>query len=573
MREVMRLDGHWRFCADLDPEYHATAGYVKPDWDRRHWDIVPVPGCWNKYAERYALFEGVGWFAREFDVKPDERLTRAVLRFEGVNYEARVFLNGQLVGEHEGGYTEFTCEASAALRPGRNVLVVRVDNRRNRIKLPAVMGWFNYGGIHRSVQLERTGWARIEQVLVDAVVDGGRTHGEVRVRVTAQKDERLMARAAMIHPSRAGAWDFQWPVEPTGRLLSFPFSFGWDTRWCPEQPGCYECQMELHDASGGRIDRVSTTFGVREVRVQGRNLLLNGQPLWLKGVCCLGDHPATGVALNPSLVGQDFDHIQSLGINALRTHYPMPRWFLDECDRRGLLVWLEAPIYCLAPKKDAVGTAFADPAYLALARQMMTEMIAAAYNHPSVIIWSMGNECATDHPEAAEFFKGVADAARQLDGKRPLGYACLYGLGGCAADLADIVGMNAYWGWYDRIGRPPTPPEPIPLEPFVKALQTFRERYEKPLLMTEFGADAAPGYVSAAKPLWSEDYQAAFLAAVMQTARPFVCGTFPFDYQDYPDPSKPVNDRWAGVNLKGLVSLNRAPKLACAAVRDFYGRT
>ncbi len=150
------LNGLWDFTVDLDPKYHHSENppYARPDWDRSNWQKVSVPGVWNKYAERLDIYEGICWFAREFTFNQASGEPIAVLRFGGINYKCRIFLNGELLRTHEGGYTEFTADATGEIRAGKNCLAIEVDNRATQIKMPPCLGYFNYGGIHRDVILE-----------------------------------------------------------------------------------------------------------------------------------------------------------------------------------------------------------------------------------------------------------------------------------------------------------------------------------------------------------------------------------------------------------------------------------
>lgn len=578
MRYSMSLDGLWRFVADLDPAYHGESLYQDMRADCRHWDVVRVPGCWNLYAERYRLFEGVGWFAREFHLDELPPHPVATLRFGGVNYHATVFLNGERVGEHEGGYTEFTLDVTDHVRTGRNVLVVRVDNRATQMKLPAVLGWFNYGGIHRSVDLEVTERAQIERVLVHAVPEGRRAVGQIRVRLASRCDASpVRVRAEVVFwPGPQLVWEASGVVE--GSEWSSEIAFDDPRTWSPETPDLYVCNVQLLDADNEELDDVGTLFGVRRLAVSDGRLTLNGSPVFLRGISYLSDHPACGVCYDPEVLTHDFAELGELGVNAVRSHFPPDESFLDDCDRWGLMAWVEVPAYCLTAPE-----AFASEGYQALAKQMAREMVEQAYNHPSVVIWSVGNECSDHLPEAEPFFGGIVETIRSLDPHRLVGYAALYGGIGHATRLVDIPGVNEYWGWYDRgvdgpcpgAERELAPGEEVDLGKLRECLAHFvAEHPGKPILMTEFGADAEPGFRSAERKLWSEDYQAHLLEATFaEVARcPQVAGTFPFLYQDYRDPSKRTNHRWRGLNLKGIVSYDRTRKCAFDTLRTIYQR-
>ena len=590
MREIIDLDGLWRFLPDLDPDYHDSDAYARAEWDRRHWEWVRVPGCWNKYAERYAVYEGVAWFARSFHLGNWSRCRVGVLRFGAANYEARVYVNGELAGEHQGGYTEFCLDVSHLLRSGENWVVVRVDSRRHRVLLPACFGWFNYGGLHRGVALEISHGARLEWLGVQALPAGAGAECHVRAEILLQKGQEPEMHLAIRDPEGEVVWQDRFDLHPDQRAAGWDVMLDEAKAWTLSAPALYTLCATLVSVDGITLDQVTVEFGIRHVCVDGSTILLNGEPIWLKGICYMPDHPATGLTHDPSIASRDLDQLVGLGINALRFHIPPHPAFLAQCDRRGILIWSEAPIYCLAPQEKQ-GSAFSRPAYRQLANDMLREMVRAAYNHPSVVLWGIGNECSVAHPEAMPFFTELAETVRSLDDSRLLAYASLYGEMGPVGDLLDVIGVNEYWGWYDRISSIPGQDKSLlrgvregvdgsrtvevnalELDRLRQELASKAERYGKPMLLTEFGADAVPGYRSDDLHLWSEEYQALFLRRTFEAMAEsrHVCGAFPFLYQDYPDPSKYIDAHWDGMNYKGIASYDRQPKLAMEALRDIY---
>lgn len=567
----LSLNGLWCFSVTQDPQYHQAYDYSQPT-SLRYWEQAPVPGCWNLYDARYDMFEGVAWFVKEFDLAelPEDAIAR--LDFGGVNYIADVYLNGTHLGCHEGGYTAFTIDASQAICSGTNRLAVRVDNRNLKIRLPAVLGWYNYGGIHRDVTLTVTSGAQITALRVRSMPEGDGALGTVEIEST-QSARTLNTAVRLFDSEGACVWEGQ--AEGSGQW-SLPFILKKASKWSSESPTLYSCRVELRD---GNVDLHSRTctFGIRGLDVDGQRILHNGKPLHLRGMCYLYDHPATGVTCNPDVIARDLDDIAQLGVNCLRSHFPLPEHVLDECDRRGIMLWLEVPIYCIAPSAESCGSTFSENSVQALALQMLREMVEQAINHPSVILWSVGNECNTEHPEALAFFRACVDQVRDLDDTRLISYAALYGGVGCAADLVDVISINEYWGWYDRISydgaREQEPPVLLPLEiPELEECLAEQSMLNKPIILTEFGADSVPGYSSAACDLWSEDYHAELLKTQLRIAArfPAVCGTFPFLYADYRDPSKPINHYWHGINYKGLVDYHRNRKKPWDAVCKAY---
>ncbi|NLC58818.1 MAG: hypothetical protein GX774_18445 [Armatimonadetes bacterium] len=476
MSETIDLSGQWQFVPDLGAP---SAEYATPGYDRSDWESVPVPGCWNRYRECYALYEGIGWYARRFH---SPRSGPAWLRFDGANYETTPFLNGVALGTHRGGGAGFTFATGDALREGANELVVRVDNRRHRMHFPAVSGWFNYGGLH----------------------------GDVRLLFTAPEPR---------------------PAPPP--------------------------RTRLH---AGRLE-------------------VKGRPVFLRGINSLPLHPTAGSVQHPDWIERDLELLQALHVNAIRCHLPPGDYLATRCDELGILVLPEAPVYCLnmpgyGDRAGAEGEVYRDPEALALAKQMLGEMIADLRHHRRILGWGIGNECDSWRPEARPFFQALADEARRLDPTRPVSYAALwFNPEDACYQIVDLLGINQYTGWNDLLDRPEEARR-LDLSGLETKLAAACEQTRQPILLTEFGADAVPGYHAAERPLWSEEYQAELLCRTITLARRFprIAGTFPFLFNDYPDPSKPVNGRWNGLNLKGVVTEQRDRKLAFDALAALYAQ-
>jgi beta-glucuronidase len=587
---IIDLNGAWDFVADLDPKYHAIhGGFHNPAANRRHWLKVPVPGVWQKYAERYDIYEGVCWFAREFEAPELAESATARLRFGAVNYLANVYLNGEKVGSHEGGYTEFVLDVTGKLKPGPNHLAVQVDNRALITKWPPCLGYFNYGGIHRGVSLEIADGPALAAVALAAVPASGGWELLVSARIASlESTDSIDGLLARISNGDGFSWEEH--VGANGDLAArVPF---FDTpAWSPETPHLVPVTVELLDAARTVLDRREFAFGFRSIALQGGKVHLNGQPYPLKGVCYVYDSSVSGLVMTPEQIETDLRLMKEAGCNAVRCHYPMDAAFYAACDRLGLLVWIEPPVYCYHPGDTETGTRFADPEWLTLAQSMAKEMIAVARNHPSVAIYSIGNECNTVNPEAEAFFRALTATIREADPTRLISYAALYGIVGPIADIVDVLGINSYWGWYDKIwggkGLAPTDSEqcsvgsvqcsvekePIDLAPMRKMIdEVLSKKRNLALLLTEFGADSVPGNYSASRDMWSENYHADLLREILALAKdyPQIVGTFPFCFTDYRDPSKVPNGYWNELNLKGLVDYRRNKKLAFAAVSAAY---
>ena len=562
------LNGEWDFVVDLDPKYHEKPFYAQPEWDRGLWRKVTVPGVWNHYEPRLDIYEGVCWFARNFQVDDVPENATCLLRFGGVNYLCEVYVNGAFAGSHEGGYTEFVLDVSGKVKRGENVLAVRVDNRATSMRLPPVLGYFNYGGIHRSVSIEIHPSAFIEEVFIRAephpggglIKIDGRAGGHTLTALTVNTGCQGAEAEAAVTSDGAFALRFEVPN------ISF---------WSPDSPQLYPVVVELR-GDDESLDRGEWNIGFRKVESQGTRILLNSKAIHLKGLCYLYDSPKYGVALHPEQYKSDLTLMKEIGVNAIRSHFPFTRAFYEFCDRIGMLVWIEPPLYCINVPDDETGTVFADPPLEKLACAMLQEMIVHARNHPSVALYGIGNECNVRNKEAERFFGKLAAHVRRLDSTRLVSYASLYGNVGAISDIIDVIGVNAYWGWYDRLKQDGAPREAkggqADLSALTECLRGLSEARDKPLLLTEFGADSVPGFRSDELELWSEDYHAWLLGEILKVAREFaaICGTFPFCFSDYRDPSKYTGAHWDGMNYKGIVTYDRLRKLPVETLNSTY---
>lgn len=603
MIRKISLNGEWDFIADLDPKYHGDTriypdpSYAIPDTNRRHWQKVMVPGVWQKYGERYDIYEGVCWFAREFELNGYKEETPARIRFDAVNYLCRVFINGQEVGQHETGYTGFTIDVTKQLKEGSNHIAVMVDNRAITTKWPPCLGYFNYGGIHRDVTLEIVEGICLEDVVLNGSCDGS----ACRLHVTGRTAGICKANDSPVSGRSLDGVDDISNIyaeilcgdEKTEVKINTDGTFEGDLilkdlkLWTPDEPNLYSVSVKLM-VGESVLDIYEVQYGIKSVKIQDGKVHLNEKPVTLKGICYVYDSSVTGLVMTFEQIETDVRLMKEMGCNAVRCHYPMDKKFYEACDRYGILVWIEPTVYCYHPLDDEIGTAFSNPEWIRLAQQMAVEMISVARNHPSVTIYGIGNECNTKNPEAKEFFEELAKLIRSEDPTRLISYAALYGIVGPVADMVDVLGINSYWGWYDKIfgGKGLKPEgdewqkesnvtmEPIDLEPMRQMLDKVlsESRNDLVLFLTEFGADSVPGFYSKSRDLWTENYHAELLKEIFKLSDeyPQIAGTFPFCFSDYRDPSKVSNGYWNEINLKGVVTYERRKKLAFDTMKYRY---
>jgi len=573
-RQRFDLSGFWEFCfdpGDRGRERRYAEGLIAARAEGRR--PIAVPGSYNDQFEAGRDYLGPVWYERRFDLPWGFRGQRLFVRFGSVNYHATVWLNGALLGEHEGGHLPFAFEITDRAASEQNVLVVRVEGelRPDRVppgnvpegpldsfsNLPYPAGsfdFFPYAGIQRSVLLftlpeaailDVTFTTRLEGAAAVAcvVVETDAAAGDVRARLCGF-DAEVSAQSSLA----GGRAALEMRV-PDAR------------RWAAGEPNLYSLHVELLRGEAV-VDRVTLEVGLRTVAVEGDALLVNGEPVYLRGFGRHEDFPIAGRALPPPVVIKDYAMLRWLGANSFRTtHYPYSEEMMDLADRLGFLVIDETP---------AVGLFFA-PAGLeergAACRQFTEELIRRDKNHPSVIAWSLANEPHSRRPEAAPFFRALVDLARELDPSRPVTLVSYMGEPEEAFDFCDFVCLNRYNGWYTEAGRIDEGVSRLSNE-----LDRVHRRFQKPIVLSEFGADAVPGLHGEPPELFTEEYQAELITAFVRMLRdkPYVVGEHVWNLCDFK--TGQAIHRVGGINYKGVLTRDRRPKQAARALRELWSK-
>jgi beta-glucuronidase len=551
-RESESLNGRWNFGVDWYDTCLRTGWFLEEardgsgrplplDYDWEAWETMAVPACWNLERPELLYFEGSGVYTRRFRYLPRRRGERAFLRFEGAQYRATVFLNAVFLGSHDGGSTPFCVEITESVRQDNRLIVV-VEARRRRDRVPEEnTDWFDYGGLYRDVHLLRTPPAYIRDWFLRLVPDGrfGTLALDLRVSGADSADARVRIPELGIDaalPVRGGAAGLRLPARPE--------------LWSPDSPRLYDFELKCGE------DRVRDRIGFKEMRVEGGEILLNGEPIFLKGICVHEDHAIKGKTTDEATIRSTIARARELGANYIRlAHYPHDGRFARLADELGVLLWAEVPVYWAMD--------FANPAVYADAENQLAELILRDRNRASVAIWSVGNE-NPDSDARLAFMSRLAAAARGLDGTRPVSAACLVDREALAirdrlTEHLDIIGVNEYYGWYD--------PD---FEKLPRMLENSRP--EKPVVICEFGGDARAGFRGSVDDLFSEDMQARVYERQLEAiaACPFVKGISPWILYDFRSPRR-LNRHQEGFNRKGLVDADRVTaKKAFAVLRDFY---
>ena len=544
-RASRSLDGDWNFCVDLldtglRQKWFALAPVASSertepwDYDPFEGDTVPVPSCWQMLNERWYFFEGSAWYTRSFshDLLPGKRL---FLRVGAAQYDCKVFLNGQFLGNHYGGSTPFCVELTEAIGSGENWLMLCVNNRRTRDRLPMRnTDWFNYGGVYREVELFETPQTVIRDLFlyldddgihVEAAIDGPATQAKLAI------PKLDLATTLTLTNGRA-----QTILQAQPDL------------WSPENPVLYDVTL----SAGG--DSVSDHVGFRRIERRGTRILLNGQPVFLRGISVHEDDELQGKLTSEADIRRRFAHARELGCNFLRlAHYPHHEMAARIADEMGLMLWEEIPVYWAVD--------FTNPATRHDAENQLCELIRRDRNRASVIIWSVGNE-NPDTDARLDFMKGLAEMARAEDPSRLTSAACLINhydlvIEDRLSAHIDVIGINEYYGWYE--------------ENFSDlATVGANSNPDRPVVISETGADA-DHIAGPDTGLFSLAYQAEYYRRQIEILRKldYVKGMTPWILYDFRvERRQGIYQR--GFNRKGLIAADKVTKKPAFSILAAY---
>ncbi len=523
------------------------------EFDLDRGPAMAIPGAWNAREPELRYYDGLIWFQRKFNAAPRPG-RRAFLRFEAVNYRAWVYVNGKEAGRHEGGFTPFVVEVTNLLREGENRLAVGADSSHDAQSIPTpITDWDLYGGITRPVRLVWTPTTFIDDTTLSLGTDG-RITGEVRLQgphAARQKVDVAIGTLASISAV----------TDKDGRAAIDLPAPGALRRWTPDQPTLYDVRVTAADLLRERM-------GFRTIAVRGKELLLNGEPLFLRGISLheeeFGPHPARDMTPPQArALLQEIKH--GLHGNYVRlSHYPHSETTLRLADEMGLLVWSEIPVYWTVD--------WDNPAVLRKALAMQAETVYRDRNRAAVILWSVGNETPVSAPRT-RFHAAMADNVRALDPTRLVSAALLVerrSAGGKAVmaiqdplvDKLDVLAVNTYAGWYgaDTLD--------------ALAGLDWQLPADRPLVLSEFGADAMAGYRSGDRRKFTEQYQADYYRATLAMAArmPTLAGMSPWILKDFRSPRREHPVFQNGWNRKGLLSETGTRKEAFGVLADYYLR-
>ncbi|MRW93312.1 beta-glucuronidase [Duganella sp. FT80W] len=570
-RQHQLLDGRWNYIVDpyetgfynyrrepYDQSASGVGGFYDDRKPRDKDDVVEysfdgsptlaIPGDWNSQNAKLEFYEGTVWLRRQFNAAPQAG-KRYFLYFGAVNYEAHVYLNGKKLGSHKGGFTPFQFDVTGRLQAGENTLVVKADNTRHQDDIPTVnTDWWNYGGITRDVLLAETPDSYIEDYQIQlAKGDMGRIEGYVQLAGVQHAQEVTVSIAELGVKTAVRTDDH-------GRaVVSIALPKAKVRYWSPEDPKLYAVSI----AAGA--DKLDDRIGLRSIVTRGQDILLNGKPVFLRGVSLHDENPLIpGRLRGAGDMRMMLQWAKEMNCNYVRlAHYPHSEEMIRLADEMGLMVWAEVPVYWTI--------SWDKPEVYANAAQQLTDLVVRDKNRASVVIWSIGNETPVSAPRNV-FMGKLADTVRSLDGTRLVGAALEVHRNGDVvtvedplADKLDLASFNEYAGWYWSNNR-----EMLKF--------SFKVNYNKPVLVTEFGADALGGYHADSDTRWSEEYQDQLYKNTFKLldAIPGLRGMTPWVLTDFRSPRRPnpvYQDYW---NRKGLISETGKKKQAFYTLKSYY---
>jgi beta-glucuronidase len=571
-RKTVSLNGDWQYIVDpYETGFYNYRWQERSENDREaYWNtdvpenkterkehgytdeyILKVPQDWNSQDPKFLYYEGTVWYKKSFNATLPSNNESVYIHFGAVNYEAHVYLNGQKLGMHTGGFTPFNFEIPRGqLREENNFLVVKVDNRRHKDAVPTLnTDWWNYGGITRDVNLITVPATYIQDYFVSldrtSIHEKQKTingwvvlHGAIRSDVTIEIPELKVKTKAVYKTDTA-----YFSIKIKNLQL-----------WTLQNPKLY--QVIVSSANDRVIDKV----GFRTIAVKGKQILLNNVPVFLRGICIHEEIPqemrrANGRKDALQLLGQ----AKELNANMVRlAHYPHNEAMMKVADSLGILVWSEIPVYWTID--------FANAEVLNKAKQQLQEMIQRDRNRASIVIWSVGNETPVNESRT-NFMRELVFRARALDNTRLVSAALeVHNVNGTQTiddplgQYTDIVSVNEYLGWYGGL-------------PNNCRNAKWAVKYDKPLFFSETGAEALGGFHADSLTRWSEEYQEWYYREQIEMMKRMpdnYVGISPWILNDFRSPKRNNPLYQEGWNNKGLFDQKGNKKKAFYVLKRYY---
>ncbi|MBQ6085584.1 MAG: beta-glucuronidase [Bacteroidaceae bacterium] len=564
-RNISSLNGKWHYIVDVQEEGYydyrmnpTQNGFFRNAKPQRPEDLIeydfdkaeemPVPSDWNTHDERLFFYEGTVWFYRKFNVEKSalKEGRRKLLYFGAVNYDAHVYVNGRHMGHHIGGFTPFNFDVTDQLKEGENFVIVKVDNKRHAEDVPTqIFDWWNYGGITRDVLLVDVPATYVENYSLQLLSLEGRQLGFTVKLNKAEAGQKVTLRIPELKLEKT--------ITTSDNGTATTFMKAKPQLWCPNNPKLYKVEITMNG------ETITDEIGFRKIETRGKQILLNGEPIFLKGISIHEEKPYGGGRANCTEDAHTLlSWAKELGCNFVRlAHYPHNEYAVREAERMGIMVWSEIPVYWTIAWKNF--------ATYQNAEAQLHDMIARDHNRANVIIWSIANE--TPHSTERDQFLGrLATYARSQDSTRLISMAMeVTGASNYHNKLqdnmnkyVDVVSFNQYIGWYRDVNDAPK--------------MTWEIPYNKPVIISEFGGGARAGLHGEKNQRWTEEFQENLYRenTAMLDKIDGLAGTTPWILKDFRSPRRVLTGIQDYYNRKGLVSDQGEKKLAFDVLKKWY---
>jgi len=522
---------------------------VEYDFDKA--DNILVPRDWNSQKEKLFYYEGSVWYYKAFDYDLKANENRQFIYFGAANYEADVYLNGKKLGKHIGGFTPFNYEITGKLNTRGNFIIVKVDNTRGLEKVPTInTDWWNYGGLTRDVKIIEVTSTFVQDYYIQ-LADNDTKNIEVSVILNGKKkagqtitieipEADITAKCTTDSEGKAKT------IIPAKNLKL----------WSPEDPYLYEVTLTHNN------EILTDEIGFRTIQTQGKDILLNGKSVFLRGICI---HEENGIRGGRAYSREDAQMLlgwaKELGCNFVRlAHYPHNENMTRVADELGMMVWSEVPVYWTIQ--------WTNQETFSNAHNQLTDMITRDKNRASVIVWSMANETPVS-ADRTEFLISMIKTTRQMDPVRLVSAALerhtkpgttnTQVIEDPLQEYVDIIAFNQYIGWYDGLPEKCNTAE-------------FDIQYDKPVIISEFGGGALQGNHGAKDARWTEEYQEDLFTETLKMLEkiPQLRGVTPWILADFRSPRRVLSGIQDGWNRKGLISETGDKKKAFFVLQDYY---
>jgi beta-glucuronidase len=577
-RELVNLDGLWKFSLASGPNDTAqpwTAPLPKGL-------ECPVPASYNDIFVDPEIHNHVGWvyYQRDVIVPKGWSQEQYLLRAESATHHGRIYVNDRLVAEHVGGYTPFEADITNVVAPGEKFrLTIAVNNELTHETIPPgkiTIGeatgrriqtyqhdFYNYAGLARSVWLYSVPRQHIQDITVITDVQGN--NGLIHYNIKVSNNTSGQIKIAVVDEDGVAVSNAT-GANGTVKINSVKL-------WQPGAAYLYQFQASIVDSNGKLVDTYSVATGVRTVKVSGKKFLINDKPFYFTGFGKHEDTAIRGKGHDQAYMVHDFQLMHWIGANSFRTsHYPYAEEVMEFADRNGIVVIDETPavglnlglsisggttVHTWSPENINNNTREAH-------KQALRELVSRDKNHASVVMWSIANEPASAEDGAREYFEPLTKLARELDPTRPITFA---NVGGATsqldkiADLFDVTCINRYFGWYSQTGD--LAEAEAALE---KELQGWQAKFDRPIIMTEYGADTLAGLHSVLGLPWSEEFQTQMLDMYHRVFDRFeaMAGEHVWNFADF---QTSLGIYRVDGNKKGVFTRNRQPKAAAHSLR------